>query len=94
VTVAAVPYTSGRDLFLWVRQVISLRGCCVRFCGLVWSILQFLGFVFVLPAKGGGPRLHGSAAGVVRFAVRSAKGVVISVHAWLSRMLLHMCFVS
>ena len=93
-TVAAVPYTSGRNLSLQVRRAISLCACCVRFCGLVWSILQFLVFVFVLPAKGGGPRLHGSAAGVVRFAVQSAKGVVISVQARPSRMLLHMCFVS
>ncbi len=91
---AAVPYTLGCDLFLWVWQVISLCGCCVCFCSLVWLILQFLGFVFILPAKGSGPWLHGSVADVVCFAVQSAKGVVISVQAWLLRMLLHMCFMS
>src|SRR6266702_2236898 len=50
-----------------------MRVCCAHFHGLLWSILQLLGFVFILLAKGGGPRLGGSAASAVCFAALSGK---------------------
>jgi len=71
-----------------------MRICCANFHSLLWSILQLLGSMFILPAKGGGLQLGGSVASTECFMAWSAKGVaVVSIFARPSRVLLHVCVV-
>ncbi len=56
--------------------------CCAHFHGLLWSILQLLGFMFILTAKGSGPWLGGSAASAVCFAALFGKVWQSSASSW------------